>query len=168
MLYNQPPDNQDKSIWEIIKNDKSILIVHLKRENLLASYASLKIGHKTGIWKENILKDDGDTNHRNNLIDLKPKDCESYFSLITDYWENISNIYSSHPYIEIFYEDLVNDKQETLNEVFKAMYLETYEVSSKMKKQNRESLEDLIENYGELKTYFKRTKWHYLFKNSHP
>ncbi|WP_286761122.1 Stf0 family sulfotransferase [Salegentibacter sp. UBA1130] len=168
LLYNQPPDHQDKSIWEIIKNDQDIFIIHLKRNNLLASYVSLQIGYKTGIWKENEGTKTLEEKKHTKVINIDPEDCESYFSLVTDYWKEVSESYEEHPYIEIFYEDLVKDKQGTINEVFNAMHLDAHNVSSDMEKQNKESLEDLIEYYEELKRYFKETKWHYLFQNSQP
>ena len=50
IFYDHPLNTNDKSVWNKILSDKSIHIIHLKRENMLRSFISLKIAHKTQTW----------------------------------------------------------------------------------------------------------------------
>lgn len=50
-----------------------------------------------------------------------------------------------------------------MDKIYKELGVADFRVSTYMKKQNPEKLEDLIINYSELKKEFSGTKWEYLF-----
>jgi len=86
------------------------------------------------------------------------------FQKITDYENDTREKFNKHKnYFEFSYEDLSDDKQGFMNDLFEKLFLKRHFVSTVMKKQNPEQLNTLVENYDKLKVYFKDTKWSYLF-----
>ena len=56
---------ENQWVWEYLKADKSITIIHLTRNNVLRSSISKKIGLKTRMWTENI--------HNKGIIPVEEK-----------------------------------------------------------------------------------------------
>ncbi len=162
-LFYYHPFDYDKSVWEYIKEDKSISIVHLVRHNLLEAYTSQKIGEKTKKWTENI-----DRTHNfalnDKVVHLDYEDCLDTFKKIKSFEEKTRNDFSDRNYIEVSYEDLISNRKKTMTNVYSSLGLVFESIETVMKKQNPEPLSNLIENYHELKKQFSNTEWEYLFK----
>lgn len=163
LFYSHPRD-EDKSVWDIIKNDKDIKIIHLMRKNILRIYLSQRIGIKTKRWTENV-------NRPHNIdidskkVALDAEECETAFNKITNYQNNAKALFKDHPYMELYYEDVVKDQDSELTRIFEFLKVDNMEVKANNKKQNPEGLDELITNYEELKTKFNTTQWAYLFEN---
>ena len=82
--------------------------------------------------------------------------------------EKYNNIYTRRipNFLEIFYEDLINNRDEKLKEVFNYIGVEydsnnfTPHIPNKM---NISRMENVIENYYDLKNKFKDTKYYEFF-----
>lgn len=61
------------------------------------------------------------------------------------------------PYIEVVYEDLVEDEQAGFDELFRFLDVEPQRVSSSLQKVNPTAHEELIENYGEVRNALEGT-----------
>jgi len=161
-LFYYHPFDEDKSVWDYIRNDKSISIIHLVRNNLLAAYTSQKIGEKTKKWTENINRPHN-LGLNDKMVNLSYEECLDAFKKVRGFEDNIRNEFSDRNYIEISYEDLISDRKITMTKVYSAIGLEFESVETVMKKQNPESLSNLIVNYGGLKKQFAHTEWKDFF-----
>ncbi len=161
LFYYHPFEN-DKQVWEFIKKEKDITIIHLVRNNLLRSFTSQKIGEKTKQWTENKNRPH-EIDLLSKKIKLNYKDCLNTFEKIKRYEEITREDFKSFNFIEVSYEDLNSNRDEELNKIFNKLGLFNEKVGTVMKKQNPESLQVLIENFEELKIKFKNSKWEYLF-----
>ncbi|MCG9973014.1 sulfotransferase [Christiangramia crocea] len=162
-LFYFHPYDEDKDVWNIINNDKTITIIHLKRKNLLRIFLSQKIGLKTKLWTDNI-------NRPNNLslntkkVTLDYHACIGAFEEIEDY-ENITRLnFQRHNYLEVYYEDLIENRQLEINRILSSLNLPVDVLTANNKQQNPEGLNELINNYSELKIKFENSKWEYLFE----
>lgn len=163
LLYNHPQDSSEQFVWDRIKEDPEIVIIHLHRKNLLRSYVSLEVGNKTGVWIKT--EKSKSLNSSGKQVLISKADCLDYFISVTEAEESIKSTYTKHVVMDIYYEDLVDDYQNVMNDIFAHMRLEPIKVSSNIKKQNPESLKNLIVNYNELELELRESKW-YKFLNS--
>ena len=163
-LFYFHPNGEDKSVWDFIKNDKNITIIHLMRKNLLRIYLSQRIGLKTKLWTDNI-------NRPNNItleskkVTLNYQECSDALDKMANYQNKTKQIFKNHNYLEIFYEDLVQNKSLEMNRIFTLLNLPVQKVSANNKKQNPENLNELINNYSDLKIKFKNSEWEHLFED---
>lgn len=163
LFYVHPSSGNDREVWELIQQDTEIVIIHLTRKNILRSYVSKQIGLKTRKWTENV-------NHPHQIreedkkVKLNAVKCLKNFESISTYIEDTEQRFKDHQIIPVVYEELDKDKQATMDRIFRELKVPDLKVSTCMKKQNPEKLEDLILNFPELKKEFAGTKWEYLFK----
>jgi len=144
--------------WDYLFNDTSLKIIHLKR-NKLKTLVSLKIAYMTDKWMhwqpERSAK---------ITCSLGYEECCNYFTSISRYEEISDMKFQHHPKINISYEELVTDRQQLANKIFDFLGLACAPVNTVLKQQGTGRLEEIIENYDELKTAFSDTPWHQLFE----
>ena len=159
IFYYHPLDSEDKEVWNYIKKDKNIKIIHLTRNNILRTVVSRAIADKTNTW----------TNKKGKKIDISDKrvkididSCLNDFKKTREDENRIRDNYKNRNLMELTYEDLVKDHQKVMNDVFNFLEIEINEVNSDYKKQNNEKLEDLITNYNDVVEAIKKSKWSYI------
>lgn len=156
IFYQHPIDSEDKTIWDLIKRNKNIKIVHLQRKNILRIHISRLIAGKTKRWSS-IKEGEIEVDTKKIFIDFE--------KLIDDVnntknWvNNLNNEFENNRIINIYYEDLVKNKNETIKDICKFLGVPHYKSSSKLKKQNPEKIEDLIINYNEIKEKLENTQF---------
>lgn len=161
IFYYHPLDSDNNEVWNYLKNDKSIKIIHLTRSNMLRTVTSRQIAAKTDKWSKFNKKEVSIEEKRINLdIDYCLKEFENTFN----FERKIRDEYNSERIIEITYEELIQDNQYILNQIFNFLGLENSKVASSHKKQNKEELRDLIINYEELVKDIENSKWSYLLE----
>lgn len=161
IFYYHPEDSQDREVWDIIRNDPNIKIIHIKRKNLLRTYISKLIAQKTGAWnssQENvpIAKED-----KQVTVDVEHCITELRDTIS---WEDTygKKMFPQHPYMEITYEELTGNLQSTIDKIMHFLSLKKMRVNSKLKRQNPEKLKDLVNNYDELVNALSETEFYYL------
>jgi len=159
IFYYHPLDSEDKEVWDYIKKDKNIKLIHLTRNNMLKTVISRQIADKTNVW--------GNKN-RNNIqlsdkqVEININACLNEFKLTQESENKTRNKFKRDIFLEITYEDLVKDCQNRMNEIFKFLELEETTVKSSYKKQNKENIEDLVINYNDLRLAIEKSKWSYI------
>ena len=161
-LFYHHPLKGDKEVWDLVESDRSIVIIHLVRKNVLRSLVSKKIGLRTKQWTENINSDES-IDLENKKIELSPEECESYFEQINAYQEKTDRMFSNHRLIAVTYEELAKNRRAIINGLYREFGLVGFERDSELKKQNPEPLKSLILNYQELKDHFRGSKWESYF-----
>lgn len=156
IFYYHPIDSNDKSIWDILKNDQTFKIIHLQRRNLLRVHISRLIAGKTDDWKKTKNKVDK-LKGKKVLIDLG--ELTKDFETTNTYIQKANNDFKNHEMINVFYEDLIDNKDAIMTRVFNFLNVENCSTQSKLLKQNPEKIEDLVLNYKELKDYLIRSQY---------
>lgn len=162
-LFYYHPENGDQKVWELLKADSSIVIVHLTRQHLLRMLLSQRIGVKTNRWKQR-------ENEKTPLalgdkqICLSISECEAFFLETKRFERETRQSFCNHTLIDLVYEDLVANKSLALLRVFEGLQVPTMATITDLTRQNKEALSELCINYLELKTYFTDSEWAYLFE----
>ena len=115
----------------------------------MRAYLSRLIALHTQTWMEEeenktILPQDKRQN-----IDLD--NCVKVFQEVKNWEIETVKNFSSHPFFETSYEDLTSNPQMVMTSIFSFFNLKSYPVSTNLKKQNSETIEELVINYQELK-----------------
>lgn len=161
IFYYHPLDNDNKDVWDYIKKDKTIKLIHLTRKNMLRTVVSREIADKTDTWTN---KHGKNIEINDKRVSLDIKKCFEEFEITKSHEKRVREEFKRDDFIELTYEDLVKNNQNSINDIFDFLELERKSVKSSYKKQNKESLQDLIINYDELNEAMSTSKWSYLMK----
>lgn len=152
LFYNHPDDSTDREVWNILAADSAVKIVHIKRKNILRTYVSKLVAVKTGAWNSGQEDHQKNSSDKKVLVDLDH--CLKALRTIKRLEEEYDHLkYPQHDYIELFYEDLVENTDEELDRLFAFLALESQQIEKRkvnLKKQNPEKMKNLVINYEEL------------------
>ncbi len=162
IFYYHPLDSNDKDVWEYLKQDNSIKIIHLKRKNMLRAHISDLIAKKTNKWTKDDLQN---TSIENRKIDVDIDECLNMFNKVKQWEEETYKRFQNHPYIELTYEELTSDLEHKMSEIFNFLKIKNKNVYSKLKKQNPERAEELVLNFKDLKNALIKNNYSHLLEN---
>ncbi|ELS03170.1 Stf0 sulfotransferase [Xenococcus sp. PCC 7305] len=154
--------NEDE--WQELASIPELKIVHLQRKNRLSMIVSMKIAFKTKQW--GITDESQIIDASQKKVHLNHEFLNKSFEDIESWENNIKMIFPQSQIQDIFYEDLVEKYDQSLYKVFDFLDVEQIpqkEIDTKHKKQNPEPLNELIQNYQELKNQFQNTAWEQYF-----
>jgi LPS sulfotransferase NodH len=148
-----------KSIWNYLYNNTGLKIIHIKRRNRLAALISLKTAYATSEWMHWMPK----TQYNKTTLHFDYEECQGYFSTMerNEMWSDL--VFRNHFKLDIYYEDLVADKQQCINRVCAFLDLSEKPVKTLLKKQITYQAQEIIDNYDELKSAFEFTQWNVFF-----
>lgn len=157
ILYNQLKINY--KVWDYLVSCPNLKVIHTYRRNHLDSLVSLYVAHGSSEWQ--VRKGGSDIDDESFSIPVGV--AEEYF-LNSDFEiEHFTSMFKNS--IEIEYEELY-DWENTISRVVDFLGIKSIFLTPKYKKRNKKSPKLLIENYLELKNYFRNTKWFKLFLDS--
>ena len=154
--------NEDE--WRQISEIPELKVIHLKRENSLSMIVSMKVAFKTDQW--------GITNE-SERIDASEKQVYLDYDFLRERFEqmelwknNTQKLFKKAQTKNVFYKDLVKQYEQTVKDLFEFLNVTDIAIETskiKHKKQNPEPLNQLIQNYDELKHKFSGTPWKSYF-----
>jgi LPS sulfotransferase NodH len=153
------------SLLPVLEERKDLRIIHLKRRNRLATLVSWKLARHTHRWARldpgPLSRSDGsrDSMYGKITINLSYDECQDEFAQI-EKWERLYDAaFAKHPFVEMYYEDLVADKRGEMARALGLLGLENCELQSPLRKQNTRGLEEVVENFAELQQLFAHTPY---------
>ena len=152
-------DERFRTMWEFLRGDQSLAVIHLQRRNMLHTLISLKQAYMTSQWWS--LKGGLRTMPP---VHLDPEECSRYFEKLSNSAAEADAAFAEHPKINMIYEDLIEKQQDTLQRIVDFLKVPHKSVTTRMKKQNLASPRETIDNYEQLKSYFRNTKWDVFFE----
>ena len=162
--YEPNWDGAKSDLWEYLRNDRSIAIIHLKRENLLRSKVSAITAQSTGEWGV------GATGGFSGVA-TRPKFALDFNECLQDFeahrrMENETDqLFSKHKKLDLTYEQLISNPVDVGREIQAFLSLDIKPLKAKTKKQASRELFEVVSNYEQLKKKFSSTSWHYLFND---
>lgn len=173
-------------LFKHLLGDPELHVLHLQRRNVLRTLTSLKLAKQSDIWFEdhqptptltraNMMRalryppalarrarrwmksSKLPMQQRDARVAISPNELFEFHVAIrmrSDYYDAA---FADHPSMAIFYEDLVERREEALAAAQAFLGVEPRELSTTLQRQNPEPLRDLIENYDELYEAFKDT-----------
>jgi LPS sulfotransferase NodH len=159
LFYYHAQNGNWKVVWEYLRQQPKLHVIHLKRANILKTHLSWTLANKTGAWVKH-----------NNGVEPKPavslayEECLEAFTE-TRRWESEFEAYfRNHPSLEVVYEDLAADYSEEMRRIQSFLGVSYQEVQPVTQRQARRPLEAAILNYSELKEQFIGTEWETFFE----
>lgn len=158
LIDNNLSKHAFEHLWQQINNDKEIRIIHLVRKNKLHAYVSLQLAIREENWinkKYYSIKD--------GLI-INKNDLESWFKKGEEFYQFYKDFFKHHNLLEIHYDDLSQNYSQTLKRVFLFLRLHSKGwYTPAITKQNTYKISEIIQNFKEIREYFKNTRWSNYF-----
>jgi LPS sulfotransferase NodH len=152
-------DERFRTTWESLRADQDLAVIHLQRRNMLHTLISLKRAFMTSQWWS--LKSGPQTILP---VHLDPEECCRYFQKLSNSAAEADAAFAEHPKINVIYEDLIEKQQDTLQRIFAFLKVPYESVTTRMQKQNLASPRETVDNYEQLKSYFRNTGWDVFFE----
>ena len=152
IFYNHLTEQE----WSKLVAWRDLKVIHLTRKNRLRTVISLEIAFKTGQWTRSGRP--GALQERR--IELEPSKLLRRLEQIEQGEIATRRRFSDRPVLEVVYEDMIRSPHETFNSVGAYLGVEAMKPDKiRLKRQNPESLEQLIINYDEIETVLKNTRF---------
>jgi len=147
-------------VWEYLQQLKDLHVIHLTRQNRLATYLSTCIAQETKVWS---VRTGGKTTVHDSMY-VKYEDCLEFFEK-TEELENHANLFfKNSKKLEITYENLSANIDAEMESVQNFLGVDQQSVKPASYKQNVKPLSDGIVNYSELKEKFSGSPWFKYFE----
>lgn len=152
VFYNHLTDDE----WKKLVADDKLKVIHLTRWNRLRTVISLEIAFKTGQWTKSG-KSGGPKEKR---VTLDPLKLLKRLEQIEEGEAATRARFCDRQILEIVYEELVRSPDETFEAV--GAYLGVHGIDPgkiRLKRQNPESLAQLIVNYDEVESVLRNSRF---------
>jgi LPS sulfotransferase NodH len=152
VFYNHLTDEE----WEKLVRRKDLRVIHLTRRNRLRTVISLEIAFKTGQWTK--AANSGSPKEKRIMLD--PVKLIQRLEQIEEGEAATRVRFCDRPILEVVYEELVRSPQAVFESV--GAYLDVNGIDPgkiRLKRQNPESLEQLIINYNEVADVLRNTRF---------
>lgn len=159
IFYYHPIDSDDKGIWDFLRRNKNIKIIHLQRRNLIRIHLSRLIAIKTKSWSTNLKNE---INLNSKKVKIEYDDLRKDIKKTEKWIEDTNKKYRKNQILEIFYEDLVTKPKKTLSEIYSFIGVSNHKSETKLQKQNPEKIKDLVLNYDEIEMKLVKTAYAHM------
>jgi LPS sulfotransferase NodH len=142
--------------WSKLVVWRDLKVIHLTRRNRLRTVISLEIAFKTGRWTKSGSVD----SLQKRRIQLEPAKLFGRLEQI-EQGEMVTRLrFRDRPMLELVYEDMIRSPHETFASVSNYLGVDGMNPDKiPLKRQNPESLEQLIINYAEIEAVLKNTRF---------
>ncbi|MCB0209312.1 MAG: sulfotransferase [Anaerolineae bacterium] len=164
IFYRHPYGDYTGQVWQTLLSMPDLHVIHLKRRNALRTIVSQKIAMKTRVWEAKNSQTHLNIDQRRVTIPID--ELERKLNDIRTLEVEFDDKFSAHPRLIVYYEELVNDLEQQMQSITNFLSLPFYKPTTPNRRQNPESLSNLVENYDELWSHFSKTKWHDLFEDA--
>jgi LPS sulfotransferase NodH len=165
IFYNHPFDSQQTSLWDELAQEKDMKVIHLVRENILRSFVSHKIAEKTNTWFKKNSSRISAMKTNSKSIRLDAEKLQNEIAQTYQWQQEGEERFKEHRILKISYEELTQNPDKTFAKVCDFLGVPFKKPNSSFKRQNPERLEELIENYQEMKDLFSNSEFASFFED---
>lgn len=158
IFYYHAYGSNQEPIWDYLKSDKNVHVLHIKRKNILKTHYSKKRAELTDQW----INLTG-VRQAAPVISLDYDECLNDFEQTKTWESDYKKIFADHPYFEIIYEDLSKNYEHAMPLIQDFLSVDRENVLPQTYKQSVRPLSESIANYFELKAKFSGTPWEEFF-----
>lgn len=157
IFYYHPLDNPSSSLWQNLIEDRGIAVIHLKRRNILRTLVSREIAGYQDVWHTHHPVDPRSAGDKQVTLSI---DKTTHLLARTRHWEELADRqFRHHDMLTLYYEDLVKQTDTQWRQVTRFLHVDYKHPETDLRRQNPESLRELITNYNELRAAFRGTEW---------
>ena len=153
IFYHHAPRDAawGQGVWDYLLAQPDLRVLHLKRRNVLKTLLSEKQAGETEEW----IKYSG----TDAPVRLDCAAAEAFFKQMAAWEAEYDTLLAAHPKHEVVYEQLTRDLPGELQRIQSFLGVPHEAVSPGTEKRPGRTLAAQIENYAELKNYFRDTPW---------
>jgi LPS sulfotransferase NodH len=148
-----------RETWDFLIADQRLAVIHLTRRNILNTLISHKTAVMTGQWWRV-----GRKEQETIRVHLETDECRRYFETIDKQVERSGAAFAGHAKLDVAYETLVERREDVLRDIFAFLGVPYRPVSTRMLKQAPVRAAERVENFAELKSSLRNTKWSPFFE----
>jgi len=146
-------------VWSYLQQYKNLKVIHLIRRNYLEILISLHLSRQTNIWNTAKMHS---FSFPPRKLTVNCQKLSMFFEHLEQQTEYFDKMFNNHDILHINYQSIFQ-WQETMNRIQQFLEIPVRELSAKFIKMNHNHFY-WIENFDEVKNYFKNSKWNYMFK----
>ena len=164
LFYSHPNDGSEserEAIWAQLAAIDNLKIVHLRRENVLRALISKEIAAQSGEYFST-KKSNGPKSPKR--IEFKPEKLHEELDNNELREKTCLSRFNHCEKLDITYEKLVSNPSETHQALCAFLNVDQVSLSSDLKKQNPEPINEILTNYAELEEYFSNTAYSKFFQ----
>jgi LPS sulfotransferase NodH len=159
LFYYHAHDGNLENVWDYVKRDKQLRVIHIKRKNILEAHLSRIVAGYTDTWRLNGKQSGGEQ----VPLALSVEECQQAFEETRTQEVEYDAIFADHPTLQMTYEDLSRDFANEMGRVQNFLALDHQPLLPVTTKQSKLPLPSRIANYAELKSSFNGTSWAEFF-----
>jgi len=159
LFYYHARSGLQAMVWDHLRKEPSLAIIHIKRRNILEQYLSLRVAHATNVWST-AEQPDGTA----EPVSLVPEDCLQHFEEVRAQEEACDTFFAGCRILTLAYEDLVADRASAMKAVGAHLALSLELAKPGIVRQRTQPLSSAIANYDELQEYFAGSAWESFFQ----
>lgn len=146
------------ALWEALKSDLDLHVIHIKRRNILKTHISRENAEKSGSWvnTSGVAEDPGP-------IHVEYAACLDDFTRTRQWEQDADQFFGHHPLLQVTYEDLASQTGAESARIQEFLGLPSVPVQARTFKQSQKSLSAAIANYADLKNQFAGSPWAEFF-----
>lgn len=167
LFYEHPHNVSAPQLWQRLIDDRELMVIHLRRRNLLHVLLSQVLAERRDHWVER-------TDHRRQKdkpspVALCPDWLERQFRRIEEQRGAFDQRFSAHHLLRVDYERLVEDAQNEFDRICGFLELPPAPARAYTRRQRRQPVYELISNYAVIEEHFRNSRWAKFFdKTSAP
>lgn len=157
LFYYHARAGRQTAVWDYLRSDPDLAIIHLKRANILEQYLSLRLAHATNVWSTLRSATPAEP------IRLSPDACLRHFEEVRAGEEACDAFFAGRRLHTITYETLVADRSAVMDGVTAHLGLRPGPLKAKVVRQRTRPLSSAIANFEELQDFFAGSAWEGFF-----
>ncbi|QDU61701.1 hypothetical protein Pan216_25630 [Planctomycetes bacterium Pan216] len=158
---NQPSFNLWwRSVWDLVRADREIKILHVRRRNLLARLLSEINAERTMTW----VVPKGMAPPKPTPLVLTREQCLHNFHLVTRQQDLLAEFFGDHAVMDVIYEDVCADFQGKMNAIQEFLGVAPTTLRPWSRKIAQRPLPESIANYAGLNRSLQGSPWSSFFE----
>jgi len=158
LFYYHARERRFSEVWNYLRDDRDVRVVHMRRRNILKQYLSLRIAHATDVWSVTTTPV-----HEPAAIRLDAEECGRHFKFVRDAEAACARIFEYHHVLDVFYEELAEHQDRAMASVQDFLGLRREKLRTTLVRQRKPALPRAIANFEDLRGAFIGTQWEPFF-----
>jgi LPS sulfotransferase NodH len=158
LFYYHARQGAQAAVWDTIRDDPEIAIIHIKRDNILEQLLSLRNAERTNMWSASV-----SPSNELEPLRLDPEACRLHFEEVRAYENACDAFFEGRSITTISYEELVADRAAAMGKICAKLNLSPQPMEARIARQRTTSLSQSIANFEELRATFAGSPWAHFF-----
>jgi LPS sulfotransferase NodH len=159
LFYYHARTGPQAALWDHLRDEADLAVIHIKRRNILEQYLSLRVAHATNHWSTAKAPD-----HTAEPVHLGPEDCRRHFEEVRAQEAECDAFFAGHRMLDLAYEDLVADRTSAMQSIAGHLRVAFEPAEARIVRQRTQPLREAIANFDELQAFFAGSTWETFFQ----